>query len=191
MGWDVPYIQYCTVQSTLHFLRWGRGGGRGGSLWVSFEGSHAWKQRDMGYEDAWKPANLTTGRGWGPVEHSNPCRRTFAAIHYRGVQYRTYPPRKHPQPMMQMCRKHRWNRNLHETSKPWMRFVHHTYAHTRLCLLYPAVDYHFPRQKATWSARTQYATTAYSRIQQGVEQAQASSPHPLPRQPVGLPHFII
>ena len=52
--------------------------------------SHAWKQRDMGGIHAWKPTNLTTGRGWGPVEHSNPCRRTFADH---------YPPRKHPQPI--------------------------------------------------------------------------------------------
>ena len=124
----------------------------------------------MGDEDAWKPANLTTDRGrggrregGGPVEHSNPCRRTFAAIHYgvqysteQPAQYRTYPPRKHPQPMMQMCRKHRWNRNLHETSKPWMRFVHHTYAHT---------DTHNP---LTFFIQPWWTTTSNGKRQRGL-----------------------
>lgn len=51
--------------------------------------------KTTGYEDAWKPANFTTGRGKGPGRTLKPLSQNFRwpLTHYIVIQsYYSYPP---------------------------------------------------------------------------------------------------
>lgn len=157
---------YCSAQLQEYPISAGR---------VLFEGSHAWKQRDMGNEDAWKPANLTTGRGGGPVEHANPCRRTFAVY---------YPPSKHPQPVCRCAANAGGTVIFTRQAMDRMRFVHHT--SLTFYIRPPLPLFHGKKQRGL--PGHSMLELPPSRIHRGLG-TWAGKLSPLPRQPVGPPLY--